>query len=371
MLDTPLPEGLRATDQHLLVAGRANGAYRLAGADEARLHLADEPILDVTAGDAVTIVPWAGISRVAPHAFRLVGDIRAASLPPMPGRNRFLRSPGEPWRSFTGTLDSHSLPGRDVTLAFADTDLAADTQSPTIVAVHDGKGIPLPSDDLGFRRDLRQVVFNLRDDATLRPDLAEATLVGEQTGRLPVNLPSQGEDLVCSLPEQLPEDTFTLTLAVGDAALNQTRRSLTFNTVGQVLRFRDLEVMGSSGGDVKYFPELDTRFYRGTQPGDWVEFAFTAPAAGRYELRLVYTQFDAYAILQASLDGTPCGEPFDLYGKELAAGAGAAELGAHELAAGSHRLRLEIVGKNPAAKAHLLGVCRLVLKPVEQRTPPR
>lgn len=365
MLDTPLPEGLRATDQHLLVAGRANGAYLMAGAEGTQLHLADEPILDVEAGDLVTIVPWAGISRVAPHAFRLVGDIRAASLPPMPGHNRFLRSPGEAWRSFVGTLDSRSLPGRDVTLAFADTDLAADTQSPTIVAVHDGKGVPLTTDDLGFRRDLRQLVFTLRDDATLRPDLAEATLVGEQTGRLPVKLSSQGEDLLCTLPERLPEDTFTFTLVVGDAALNQTRRSLTFNTIGQVLRFRDLEVVGSSGGDVKYFPELDTRFYRGNKPGDWVEFALAAPTAGRYELRLIYTQFDAYAILQASLDGTPCGQPFDLYGKELASGAGTAELGAHELTAGNHRLRLEIVGKNPAATAHLLGICRLILKPVE------
>ncbi|MBT7298798.1 MAG: hypothetical protein HN849_04765, partial [Victivallales bacterium] len=47
MIDVALPEGLRAEDQHLFIAGRSNGSYRLAGAEGAKLLLADEPILDV------------------------------------------------------------------------------------------------------------------------------------------------------------------------------------------------------------------------------------------------------------------------------------------------------------------------------------
>lgn len=365
VLDTALPDGLRVADQYLLIAGCANGAYRLAGGAGTKLELADEPILDVAVGDVATIVPWAGVSRVAPHAFRVQGDIRQAILPRVAGRRAFLRPSGGTWRPLAGSLDNRSLPSRDATVAFADTDLAADTEAPVVVSVRDDRGVVATADDLGFRPGLRELVFTLRDDAPIRADLVTVTLVGEQSGRLPALLAPGGDGIVCSLPETLPEDTFTLTVVVGDAAMNETRRSLTFNTIGETICFRDLEVVGSGGGDVKYFPELDTRFYRGSKPGDWVEFAVPVPVAGRYEMRLVYTTFNAYAIVQASLDGAPCGEPVDLYGKDLSAGGGTAALGAHELAAGRHRLRLEVAGRNPAAKAYLVGVCRLVLRPVE------
>ena len=365
-LDAPMPEGLRADGQHLLVAGRTDGAYLLAGAEGPRLRLADEPIVDVAVGDRAAIVPWAGIFRLAPHAFRLVGDIARAEIPRAEGRRAYLRSPGAPWASLDGPLLGRELPGRDATLAFAATDLAADAATPVVAAIRDGEGRPVESDDLGFRPGLRRLLLSIRDDAPVRPELVEATLAGERCGKLPMAV-ARGDrgELVCTLPQPLPEDRFTLGLAVRDLAMNETRRALTFNTVGHTLRFRDLEVVGSSGGDVKYFDGLDTRFYRGAQPGDWVEFALAVPAAGRYGLRLVYTQFGSYGIAQASLDGKPAGEPVDLYAPELAAAGGTADLGIHSLAEGEHRLRFAIVGKNPAATGHLLGICRLVLRPSE------
>jgi hypothetical protein len=365
VLDQPVPPGLRAKDQYLLVAGRSNGAYRLAGAAGATLRLADDPILDVAAGDSATIVPWAAISRVAPHAFRLLGDIQSAHLPANAKRRRFLRVPGQPWRELAGALDPAHLPGRDVLLASADTDLAADTEAPTIPAVHDDHGLALTGADLGFRPRLRRLIFAVRDDAPVRAGLARATLIGDRSGDLPVVLKQEGERMVCTLPSPLPEDTFALSFEIGDAALNRTVRTLAFNTTGYVLPCRDMAVVASSGATVKYFPDLDTRFYRGTKPGDWVEFGFAAPAAGRYAVRLVYTRFGSYGTARASLDGTPCGQAVDLYGPKLAAGAGTAELGIRTLAAGDHRLRLAVTGRNPASNGYFLGVCRLVLKPAD------
>jgi hypothetical protein len=91
VIDQPLPPGLRADGQHLFVTGRSNGAYRLAGATGTTLRLADDPILDVSPGDSATIVPWASIARVSPHAFRLLGDLQAVQLPADGNRRRFLR----------------------------------------------------------------------------------------------------------------------------------------------------------------------------------------------------------------------------------------------------------------------------------------
>ena len=64
-----------------------------------------------------------------------------------------------------------------------------------------------------------------------------------------------------------------------------------------------------------------------------------------------------------SLDGKKAGEPIDLYNPEVVP-TGPIALGVHDLAAGQHKLTVEIVGANPQAKkAYMFGIDRIDLKP--------
>ena len=370
----------RGRDRQLLITGESDGAYAVSDASRAdtgtRLALAEEPIVGFGAGAPFAVVPSGSMERVAPHALRLRGSVRALRLRAPENVRLFARDEGsDAWREVPGGVrDGHVSVAANVLAQSGDTWLVWDTASPAddsgppvLEGVRDESGERLPYPDTGYRPGLRDVVFEFSEAGELSAGQVSVSLHGARSGDLPVTTEVEGGEgrwrVAASVPAELGEDAYTLGLSVVDRALNRTTCELQFNTIGVVRPFRDLEVSGSSGLVVKYFSGLDTRFYRSVKPGDWVAFDFDVPDAGAYDVELVYTFFDAYGIVQAAVDGTPVGDPVDLYGKELNAGGGVAGLGRLELAAGGHVFRLDVTGRNPASSNCFIGVCELRLKP--------
>lgn len=109
--------------------------------------------------------------------------------------------------------------------------------------------------------------------------------------------------------------------------------------------------------------DLGERFVGGhhlwVQPsslGASVEIALNLPETGEYELELRYTTSWDYALVQASLDGVPLGEPVDLFSEQVEQ-TEPLVFGPQRLEAGDHVLRFETVGKNPeSAEGYLMGL---------------
>jgi hypothetical protein len=101
-------------------------------------------------------------------------------------------------------------------------------------------------------------------------------------------------------------------------------------------------------------------------PGDVLAMNIEAPATGKLKLVGELTKAPDYAIVQFLVDGKPVGEPVDLYNDRVVP-TGEMTLGTVELAKGTHRLEVKIVGKNEKAMAkHLVGIDTIRLVPVGQ-----
>lgn len=100
-----------------------------------------------------------------------------------------------------------------------------------------------------------------------------------------------------------------------------------------------------------------------TEPGATLTVSFQTAGAGPCRVALFATRAPDYGIVRVCLDDRPIPGEVDLY-------AGAVEptgrliLGTVEPSPGPHRLRLEVVGRNPAAAGSYLGLDCLELAPV-------
>ncbi len=100
------------------------------------------------------------------------------------------------------------------------------------------------------------------------------------------------------------------------------------------------------------------------KPGDKLVLAVPVEKAGRYQLWAQLTKAVDYGIVRLSLDDTPLSGPVDLFNNGVIA-TGELDLGIHELAAGEHRLTVEITGANDkAVKSYMFGLDYLRLQPV-------
>lgn len=98
-----------------------------------------------------------------------------------------------------------------------------------------------------------------------------------------------------------------------------------------------------------------------SQQGATVDIGLQVPEAGRYVILVRYTTSWDYAIVRASLNGQPLGEPVDLYTKTVEL-TEPLTLGAVDLPAGHHTLRFEAIDKNPESKGYLMGIDYIVVK---------
>jgi len=89
--------------------------------------------------------------------------------------------------------------------------------------------------------------------------------------------------------------------------------------------------------------------------GGFVELGFTVHKAGRYRVRILATAAPDFGTVQAALDGKSMKGEFDLYSGRVCP-AGSLELGTRDLSAGRHRLRITVVGKDPASTGFAFGL---------------
>lgn len=98
------------------------------------------------------------------------------------------------------------------------------------------------------------------------------------------------------------------------------------------------------------------------EEGGSLELEFQAAKAGVYRIRILATAAPDFGKVQLSLDGKSLPGEFDLYCGRVSP-AGSLELGKHELAAGSHRLKVSVAGKNAASTNHWFGLDAIDLLP--------
>jgi len=85
--------------------------------------------------------------------------------------------------------------------------------------------------------------------------------------------------------------------------------------------------------------------------------------AVRHHLSTQFTKAVDYGIVQLALEGQKLGPPIDLFNNGVI-GTGELDLGTHELAAGEHRLSVEILGANEqAVRSYMFGLDYVKLLP--------
>jgi len=100
--------------------------------------------------------------------------------------------------------------------------------------------------------------------------------------------------------------------------------------------------------------------------GDLLELGVPVAKTGRYALSLRMTKAPDYGIVQVYLDGHKLGGPIDLFDSKVVPTKLVAA-GEHDLSAGEHKLKVEILGANPKAiKNYMFGLDYLKLEPVAQ-----
>jgi hypothetical protein len=107
-------------------------------------------------------------------------------------------------------------------------------------------------------------------------------------------------------------------------------------------------------------------FWTGATPRARLELEFDAPAAATYAVETCFTVARDYGIVNVVLDGEALCEPLDLFNHPDVRTTGVLKHGKRNLAAGPHRLRLELIGANDAAvKAYMVGFDYLRLVPAK------
>ncbi len=100
------------------------------------------------------------------------------------------------------------------------------------------------------------------------------------------------------------------------------------------------------------------------KPGDKLDLALSVKSSGRYRLGGQLTKAPDYGIVQLYLDGQKLGNPIDLYHQSVVA-TGPLALGERDLAAGDHKLTVEILGANDKAiKRYMFGLDYVKLDPL-------
>jgi hypothetical protein len=92
-------------------------------------------------------------------------------------------------------------------------------------------------------------------------------------------------------------------------------------------------------------------FAFGTQKGDWIDLEFPEFEPGKYRMSLFMTKAADYGIVNVSLNGTPIGEPIDLWSGYGVMPTNKLDLGIVELRGEDDVLRLAVNATNPKAAA--------------------
>ncbi len=107
-------------------------------------------------------------------------------------------------------------------------------------------------------------------------------------------------------------------------------------------------------------------FWTGATPRARLDLEFDVAEAGTYSVETCFTVARDYGIVNVLLDGEALCEPLDLFNDPDVRTTGVLEHGQRELAEGTHRLRIELIGANDAAvQSYMVGFDYLRLVPNE------
>jgi D-arabinan exo alpha-(1,3)/(1,5)-arabinofuranosidase (non-reducing end) len=143
--------------------------------------------------------------------------------------------------------------------------------------------------------------------------------------------------------------------------------------VKDAMEGESLKILGKTGGnphpqDLSHYAGQWSHdahlWWTDSKPGDRLDVALPVQKSGKYKLIVAMTKARDYGIAQLYLDGKELGGPIDFFDDEVVP-TGPMPLGEHELAAGEHRLTVEIKGANPRAlKAYMTGLDYVKLEPM-------
>ncbi|MBD3293720.1 MAG: PQQ-binding-like beta-propeller repeat protein, partial [Armatimonadia bacterium] len=120
------------------------------------------------------------------------------------------------------------------------------------------------------------------------------------------------------------------------------------------------------GKGARAMPTYDALLYRAEEPGDFVEAAIDVVEAGKYEVVVESLDYTDRGMIQVSLDGEPIGDPIDQQGTMQPARV-EDSLGVHDIAAGDHVLRFEVVGRNPQSDGSYFAITAVKLFRPDER----
>ena len=137
------------------------------------------------------------------------------------------------------------------------------------------------------------------------------------------------------------------------------------NVVKGALEGEAMKILEKSGGNPKP-QDMDGHgaawsgdchlWWTDAKPDDRLVLEVPVKEAGKYKVIVNLTKAIDYGIVQLSLDDTKLGGPIDLFNDGVVA-TGPIDLGTHDLAAGNHKLTIQITGANEkAVKAYMAGL---------------
>ncbi len=137
-----------------------------------------------------------------------------------------------------------------------------------------------------------------------------------------------------------------------------------------------MKIIGKTAGDARSqnmtpFPKDkwsgdDHLWWTGAKPGARLDLEIPVKKEGAYSVEVVLTMARDYGIVQLLLDDEKLGEPIDLFNCPDVITTGVLSFEPRKLAAGSHKLSIQIVGTNPkAVPAYMCGLDYVRLEPAE------
>jgi putative heme-binding domain-containing protein len=135
-----------------------------------------------------------------------------------------------------------------------------------------------------------------------------------------------------------------------------------------------MKILSKSAGDARSqkmggFPKdrwsgTDQLWWTGARPGAKLDLELPAAQDGVYDVEIVMTKARDYGIVQLYLDDKSLGGPLDLFNFPDVITTGVLTFDSQQLAAGRHKLSVEIAGANPQAeKAFMFGLDYVRLTP--------
>ncbi len=101
----------------------------------------------------------------------------------------------------------------------------------------------------------------------------------------------------------------------------------------------------------------DHLWWKGANPGDRLVLEIEVPENGEYELQAVFTMARDYGVVQLYWNDEKIGAPIDLFNSPQVITSGVISFGQRSIAAGKHRLGIEVVGANQqAVQAFMFGL---------------